>query len=296
MRARSIDLRVDVTGSIDVPGRLETAVTVHVPDRVPDKPIVVFAFPGGGYSRGYFDIRRPELPGPTQVDFHTDRGFVVVACDHLGVGDSSHPEPDTLTFGDLADANHATVTSVLDRLADGTLDPTLAPIVDPSVVGVGHSMGGCLGVVQQARHATFAALAVLGYSGARMFLRPPPLGVADQLRWLHHWDETPAALVDDDMGGGAQHWRSATMPACVLRMGQPGRIAAEAAAIEAPLFLAAGERDVIEDLYAEPDAFRSSRHITLYLLPRSAHMHNFAPTRELLWRRLHAWITSLHTP
>jgi hypothetical protein len=32
-----------------------------------------------------------------------------------------------------------------------------------------------------------------------------------------------------------------------------------------------------------------SPDITLFFLPRSSHMHNFASTRQLLWRRIDSW-------
>jgi hypothetical protein len=112
----------------------------------------------------------------------------------------------------------------------------------------------------------------------------------DMLHHAFHWDEEPARLVAADLGGDPQPWRSATMPGCVPAMAGSGLIASEAAAVDVPLFLAAGERDVIEDLYCEPDAFRACHDITLYQLRRSAHMHNFAPTRAQLWARLDRWV------
>ncbi len=288
------ELRLDVSSYVDLPGPLQTAATVYLPDAVGRQPLILFLFPGGGYSRGYYAIDRPELPGPGQADFHREQGAIVVACDHLGVGDSSLPDPDALTFARLAAANHGTVQAVLAMLAGGQVDPALPAVVDPFVVGVGQSMGGCLGVVQQAQHSTFRALAVLGYSGTHMNMRQPPPG-QDMLRYLFHWDEEPDSLVDADLGGLAQPWRSTTMPSCVPSMAGSGLIVNEAATVGVPLFLAAGERDVIDDLYTEPAAFGSSPDITLYLLRRSAHMHNFAPTRMLLWERLHHWADSLRT-
>ncbi|MGE0388296.1 MAG: alpha/beta hydrolase [Gammaproteobacteria bacterium] len=289
-------LHLDVSRWVDLPGPLHTAASVHYePAALGPDPLVVFAFPGGGYGRGYFDIRRPELDGPTQAAFHCARGCVFVACDHLGVGESSLPDPAVITFAHLAAANHGTVVAVLEALAAGTVAPDLPRIADPFVIGVGHSMGGCIGVVQQARHRTFRALAVLGYSGARMNMREPPPG-RDQLAWLFHWDETPKALIDADMADSSLPWRSASMPDCVPPMAGSGLIVAEAATIDVPLFVGAGERDTIDDLYTEPDAYRAATDITLFRLMRSAHLHNFAPTRARLWARLHTWFDTVRHP
>src|SRR5438132_770438 len=77
---------------IDVGGGLHTAVDVYRPDELPERPVVAFGFPGGGYSRGYYDIRH-DGDAYSQAAFHVGRGWIVVACDHLGVGDSDQPDP-----------------------------------------------------------------------------------------------------------------------------------------------------------------------------------------------------------
>src|SRR5690349_6252094 len=116
---RSYDTRIDITGKTDLEDELHTAVTVHLPDRIEAPTIAMFGFPGGGFGRHYYDIRT--LPGYSQAEYHTDSGFVFVACDHLDVGDSSHPDTFDLTFENLAEANHATAEGVLAGLADGSL-------------------------------------------------------------------------------------------------------------------------------------------------------------------------------
>ncbi|HXY94740.1 MAG TPA: hypothetical protein VEP49_19915, partial [Acidimicrobiia bacterium] len=94
---------VDLGTVADLPGRQHTAVTVFTPDPLPDELVVAFGFPGGGYNRRYFDLPvaldgelAAELPGPggsSEARWHAARGWCFVACDHLGVGDSSRPDP-----------------------------------------------------------------------------------------------------------------------------------------------------------------------------------------------------------
>jgi len=201
---------------------------------------------------------------------------------------------DDISFRQLAAANHGTVVGALDLLRAGSLAADVLPIRPGLVAGMGHSMGGCLGIIQQAHHDSFDVLAVLGYSGARMRVSADdlPEGV-ELIRYLFHTDEEPASLVEDDLRGVPQPWRSRTMPARVPQMAQSGLIVEEAARIDVPLFLAAGERDVIEDLATEPVAFRACDDVTLFRLRRSAHLHNFAPTREILWCRLQQWFEVL---
>jgi len=41
----------------------------------------------------------------------------------------------------------------------------------------------------------------------------------------------------------------------------------------------------------EPRAYGSALSVDLFVCPKMAHMHNFAGTRELFWRRIETWAT-----
>jgi hypothetical protein len=301
---KPIDLRIDVSGEVGLPGELHTAVSVFVPERARrlSPPLVVFAFPGGGYGRGYYHIEPPGFAGYSQAAHHVGAGMIFVACDHLGVGQSSLPYPASLTFEVEAAANRATVDEVMARLEAGTLAPGLEALGGATRIGMGQSMGGAFLVVQQALHRSFEAIAVLGYSAIHTRLPVPPGSAPSaggslppgHFRYAFHWEDVPRELVAADMTGYPQRsrvppWGSATVPGCATRLLEPGCIAREAAAIDVPVFVGAGERDVCPDPYAEPGAYRRSRDVTLYVQPRAAHMHNFAGTRALLWERLVFW-------
>lgn len=294
---------------VEVGDGLTTAVTVIAAPAAAaalERPIAVFAFPGGGYGRRYFDL---QLDGHgaagrySQAEHHATRGVIVVACDHLGCGESDGAEG--LTLARIAAANAATAAEMLDRLAQGKALPGLAPIGATIAIGIGQSMGGCFTIAAQGRHRCFDAVAILGYSAHHTVVPVPP-GVApgtfslDVVRYAWHWDDVPAAIVDRDVAGylapesdtPPPPWRSPTVPEIAIDLIQPGYVSADAAAIDVPVFVAAGERDVVPDLHAEPAAYRSARDVTLYRQPRAAHMHNFAGTRALLWDRLAAWYAS----
>jgi pimeloyl-ACP methyl ester carboxylesterase len=313
---RRIDLRIDVASASGIAGA-ETAVTAHLP--AGRARAVVFAFPGRGYGRGYYDLGLEG--GYSQAEHHAARGIALIACDHLGVGESSIPDLNALTMEQVAAANDATVRAVVTRLRDGSLSGGDA--LDPRrLVGVGQSMGGCLLTVQQALHRTFDAVALLGWSGRQTVLPVPPgapplrqpgvgrgadpatypprtYGAAD-LRYAYHWEDVPDSIAVPDTewaaragSGTMPAWRSATGPEVSRTMLSAGVVAAEAAAIDVPVFLGVGERDVCPEPRAEPAAYPAADHITLFIQPRAAHMHNFAGTRRLLWDRLAAWIEGL---
>ena len=69
------------------------AADVYTPAATGDRPVVCCCVPGGGMSRGYFDLPPPaELGNYSMVRHLTRRGFVVVTIDPPGVGDSDVPD------------------------------------------------------------------------------------------------------------------------------------------------------------------------------------------------------------
>jgi alpha-beta hydrolase superfamily lysophospholipase len=318
---RSYDLQLDITGTTDLAGRLHTAASVHLPDRVDGPLTLLFGFPGGGFGRRYYDVQK--MPGYSQAEHHTAQGFGFVACDHLGVGDSDQPDTFSLTYENLAQANHATSQAVEAGLREGRLLDGVGPIEVATTVGMGQSMGGCLLTVQQANHRTFDGVAFLGWSGistnfpapdgGRISYPMPPRGtdlrpIADKVlgvvapddshyRFCFHWPDEEPALMEADLssykpytdvvrGDASTPWGSATVPACAVTMMTPSAVGEEAAAIDVPVLVGSGERDTVPDPWLEPTAYRSSSHVELVVIPRMAHMHNFAHTRALLWEAI----------
>jgi pimeloyl-ACP methyl ester carboxylesterase len=320
---RKVELRVDVTTAAALGRPQVVAGTAYLPDkRRPDRPVVVFASPGGGYSRNYFDMHFPRVEGYSEAQYHTSRGFVFVAHDHLGVGDSSIDAIDELRVETIADAAHAFVRNVVGQLRQGTLDPALAPVVSPFVLGIGQSMGGGITLIMQGRHRTFDAIVPLGISAIHttlpqrtaeqhkacrdifMFSRQTPLEellvsvtgtqVPDFL-YPFHWDDEPPEVRDADLSGGyplrqsCPPFGSSTVPRCAVAMNSPGFFTPEVARIDVPVLMAYGERDVSHDMRREPTAFMSSNDVSVFIVPRMAHMHNFADTRHILWQRVADW-------
>lgn len=333
-----LEFRMDVTEAAAVGEPAHVALTVHLPapEAMPEIPIVCFAKPGGGYSRGYYTC---DLPGPgggaSEADWHADRGWIVVSVDHLGVGDSSIHAPEKLGYTAVANASQAAEAEVLRRLAEGTLHDAFPSVRDPLKIGIGQSMGGCMTIVQQGRHHCYDGIGVLGYSAIhthppvrpgeepivapwiprdRLTSHPFPMvneaavrasmalaAGGNRMAWGFHYDDVPAEVVERDLAhfnrnihdptsmGGLEPppWSSLTTPGAVAQSTlTPGAVAAEAAAVTVPVLCAMGERDVVADPPGEPRAFRSSRSVELFVCPRMGHMHNFAGTRELFWRRI----------
>ncbi|MDF8335268.1 alpha/beta hydrolase [Novosphingobium cyanobacteriorum] len=265
----------------------------------------------------------PGHEGYSEAEYHTARGIVVVAYDHLGVGDSSLELKDTLTIEQAADANSAFVDEMVARFLAGTAVPHLPAIVGAFVVGAGQSLGGGVTIVMQSRNRTFQAIMALGKSALHTVLPQPTFELfavqrsifnftrttpLDELSvqltselipdfvYPFHWPEQPQDITDADMAGGypirhnAPRFGSMTVPRYAVAMMSPAFITPDAGRVEVPVLIACGERDVSPDIRREPTAFINSNDISVFVVPRMAHMHNFAPTRQRLWQRTADWM------
>src|ERR1700685_938961 len=118
-----VELIVDVSEKADIglPAHTTPTVVLPEPGDLGVRPVVCFAFPGGGYSRRYYTFDMPGDAGMGQAGWHSARGWVCVACDHLGFGDATIPEGNVLNYDNVARGNKATVESVMGKLSAGTL-------------------------------------------------------------------------------------------------------------------------------------------------------------------------------
>ncbi|TAM65181.1 alpha/beta fold hydrolase [Mycobacterium sp.] len=323
------ELVVEVSDSCEVPGALSVAATVFLPpaEALADGATVLYALPGGGYSRGYYDMHFPGHADYSQAEHHTARGLVLVAIDHLGVGQSTPQVCDKVRVEDIAAANHAAVQAISNALEEGNVAPGYPPVRIARRVGVGQSMGGAVTLIMAAAHRTYDAIAILGFSGihtvlpfpdeiessdvaARAGVHSRQEDVAEQsvaetaklipgFLYPFFWSDVPADIVQADIGGRypfrekAPAFGSATVPSCAVAMLSAGYVAAEAAAVQCPVFIGLGERDTAAKPLMEPSAYEKSTDITLFICEQMAHMHNFASSRRKLWDRLTGWCQAL---
>ncbi len=318
-----IERRIDVSEAAGLGEPVEMAVSIVLPDPadLPARPVAIFAVPGGGYSRAYYHLSFAGHEGYDEAAWHAARGTVHVAIDHVGVGESSIPDLSRISFQTLAATHDSCVRQVAAMIERGDLAPGFPARPGLFRVGMGQSMGGGVTILAQGRFASFDAIAPCGVSaihtalpqrnaeeferGKRRFAEVS-VGDASQshLTTSHdgvdyvypfHWEDVPADILEADMVGGypirrtAPAFGSLTIPHCAVQMMTPGCFAEDAARIAVPVLVAVGERDTCPDPRAEPSAYRASPDIGVFIVPRMAHMHNFASTRELLWQRLHGW-------
>jgi pimeloyl-ACP methyl ester carboxylesterase len=330
---RRIELVIDVTGSTSLTGKTEIAATAFLPDPalVGKQALAMFAFPGGGYSRGYYDMHFAGHEGYSEAQFHTGLGTIFIALDHLGVGESSVSALSTMHIEDIAAANDAAVREIAARLEQGRLAEGFPALPDLFKVGTGQSMGGGLTMIMQGRHGTYHAIAPFGYSAIHTVLPqkdesdrqkgmqghgrtagrdtdPSKLSLLESSRstadytYPFHWEDVPQDILAADMAGGypirkmAPKWGSVTIPNCVIAMMSPGYVTEEVARITVPVLIGYGERDTAPTPLSEPAAFKKAIDVSVFMVPQMAHMHNFASTRKQLWQRLHDWSRMVARP
>jgi pimeloyl-ACP methyl ester carboxylesterase len=270
---------------------------------------VLVCWPGGSYSRQYWDMRLDGFEGYSFAQHLAARGFTVVAIDPLGVGDSSRPEDvDAVTLETMAAAASEAVRTVRAEFAGEDLP----------VIGVGHSLGACLTIVEQALFSSYDAVVNLGFThGAKITHTPATADDAgraaldlaiDQAKgffpdewddgyalaprapnhaWLHDPDVPREIIAEDDRRASA--WPRQSYVGALLA----GHSASYAAQVTVPVLVGFGEHDVPEHPHDDVGFYGASHDVTLVVLPGSAHCHNFAGTRTVLWDRLADWAGSI---
>jgi len=333
-RTLALDVAADDRFGVGLAGVRRLACDVFVPERIAAPRTVLVCIPGGGMSRGYFDVDAPGEHGNYSMARHLAAlGFVVVTLDPPGVGDSDVPDDGyELTVQRVADTCACAVDSVLAMLRAGDVDGV--PAGDVVAVGVGHSAGAMITTVLQARHHPYAALGLFGFGNngrvaaaeAKRRQTDDTAGtdaaMTDVFAELEALDDREefhrrvTTLAEQRFGTPLPKSSStATSPFLLGGMDVPapvlaalgevksnliavvgltsmvsGSVNAEMAAVDVPVFLGVGERDITGPAHAIPAAYSGAPEVLLYLLPGAGHNHNVAPNRELLWDRLARWV------
>jgi alpha-beta hydrolase superfamily lysophospholipase len=315
---RPLQLTFDVSERIKSGEALSQAAWLFLPERPVLAKAVLLCLAGGTYDKRYWHLEVPGYPGYSFAEHLAGQGYLVVALDHLAVGDSSDPRASgDLSLVLLADGDAAVAERVRAGLREGTLADGVPPL-DLPVIGVGHSMGGCLTVMVQARSRPFDAVVLLGFAvhfntRNQDFTSDDPAVRAAQAETLFRttYDigpEVTSWMVDRSIAHPLFHAPDvpaeviAADDAAVSRMpvragvetGIPGYIKEDAAVIDVPVFLAFGTVvDLTTGPYTEPANYGASGDVTLYLVQGSAHCHNFATNRTMLWDRIGRWIPTV---
>ena len=315
-------LRIDSGIAVGDVASLHLAVEVQVDPQAlrRERTAAVVCLPGGGMNRRYYDLRTANDDSYSFAAQMALRGFIVVLVDHPGVGESDRPSDGyALTHEVITRAEDNAVEQVLAGLRAGTLIAGLAPLPDLRSIIVGHSMGAMLACLQQVSSGRHAGVAALGFGTrglpgflprrARELSHDVAAVRAELVSLAKSMFVEPYPVIRSDArsselygsGGKAEAAGIAALKAagdCVLPVPAllsmlPDNIVSDTNRITVPIFIAAGERDMVGNVHEIPASFSASRDVTLLVLPETGHSHFLFATRHQLFKRLADWAQSV---
>jgi pimeloyl-ACP methyl ester carboxylesterase len=317
--AMPLSLTFDVTAGVGTGEQLTQAAWVFLPERPSEAPATLLCLPGGLYDKHYWHIDIDGHPGYSFGEHLAAAGYIVIALDHLAVGESTDPVASGRVGLELLAAGDAEVAGqVRERLQKGDLIEGVLPLTAP-LVGVGHSMGACLTTMVQANSGIYDAVVLLGYAVQITHVYEETADAADlearvqqsidaacqvsgasaqdshltgnrsYLADLFYAGEVPQEVIDAD---------TAVQSRVPIRAGgevtTPGFVARYAPQVDVPVFVGLGAAiDVSPNPYGEPANYTGSPDVTLHLVAKSGHCHNFASHRFQLWDRIAAWVPAV---
>jgi pimeloyl-ACP methyl ester carboxylesterase len=308
----------DLGGALTNETGIEIAASVFIPSPAVLQlatPLVLCCLPGAALSRAYYDL---VSNGDATFSFArrmTSAGFVVVTLDLIGAGESSRPADGyQITPDVIAAANEQAIEQILDKIRSGTLVAALPALPQLVAIGIGHSLGAVSSIIQQARFATYQGLVLLGYGGDGLpvELTPEELCFANDATAMRanivrlsrtryaepYWQLAGSPRTQEVFGGGGDKQamialrgaRTGLLATAGLFSMIPGSTAAESAAIDVPVFLGIGDRDICGPPHKIPASFAGSRDVTLVVLGDTGHTHFVFPSCTYLVARISSWL------
>lgn len=314
-----ISLSFDVSAAVGSNEELTQRAWLFLPEQPADAQAVLLCLAGGTYDKHYWHVEVEGHPAYSFGEHMAALGFVVIAVDHLGIGESTDPiSSGPLGLKLLATGDAEVARQVRERLQRGDLHDDLPPTT-AALIGVGHSMGACLTTMMQATAHLYDAVALLGYGVQITNVYDDKADAADleqriqqtvelscqltgakptdshtvaprpYLTELFYAGEVPPDVIQADTAV-----QSRVPLRAAAEVTTPGMVEQYAPQVDVPVFLAFGNAlDVSPNPYAEPGNYTGSPDVTLYLVPKSGHCHNFASHRGQLWDRIARWLSTI---
>ncbi len=307
----SASLRVPIGEPLPGEGPLEIAADVFWPEpgRLRAPACVMFCLPGGGVSKGYFDLGQPG-EGMSFAAAMVARGFVIVAIDHIGVGESSRPRDGfALTSEIVARCNATAMERLSSDLRAGMLDRRLPALPDFISLGIGHSMGAMLLILQQVARRDFAALMLFGFGASglpsvlteeeRAMLERPDRGLSELPRLARErfqGEAYPPIARSEGRSRSSLALRAVqdrVLAVAATHSMMPGNIKEEIARIDVPVLLAVGDKDMVGPPLLLPASYDACSDIALIIVEQCGHHQFVAKSAPRLLARAADWANSV---
>ncbi|MGJ8670255.1 MAG: alpha/beta fold hydrolase [Oceanococcus sp.] len=284
---------------------LHVAVEIH-PATANDRNVALVCLPGGGMLRQFYDL---PVEGDRSFSFTQAmcaQGYTCVLVDHPGVGDSDRPDDGFLLNPALLAQAHANALSVLlqqESLLKGC-----------RTVGVGHSMGAMVTLIQQSKHRSHDAIVLLGFGfeGLPQYLHPKVLDLLEDRPALNAQCEELARkffrvgypLIKGGGGGGGIYGGSTADKAGIVGIKAvsthllavpafmsmlPHHWDELATEIDVPVLVALGDKDLVKAPDNVHQMFQNSKQVELMVLPQTGHSQFLFASRQQLFARIGQW-------
>jgi len=303
----------------EVPDLPDATISVRIvapsPQGLAAEPAVLFCAPGGGMTRRYYDLGDADDRRFSFAEAMARQGWIVIAFDHLGAGESSPVDDGYLVDPMRITAAHAAAVRTMAERLRGGLDG-YPPVPSFRTIGIGHSMGGMVASWVQAHHRLYDAMVILGAGpygflaeldqGLHSLANDPYRARGEIVARMKALGLAPSLVLKSNprsraifRGGdpAAVAWMRAARTPILSVVGSftmiPGGWAPEAAAIDVPLLLMFGDDDICPEPRDVPAWFSACPDISLGILADTGHSHFAFPSIDALTRRVAAWIRSV---
>lgn len=265
---------------------------------------VLICLPGGGASRDYFDL----LDGYSFAANMTQQGYDVLTMDHPGT--ATNPLPDGTPF--------LTPRRSSDYIGACLSQVLAAPeFTGKRLIGLGHSMGGMMTVLTQARHGLYDGLVLIGSSAGglewglddkekayidkpeaferdmevltmRKFKMPfPPSMGGPSGKSITFGGET------DDLNKRLRETTCNLFAAGGMMSMTRGSFIKEVEAIDVPMFFAFGDHDIGIPPEDAPKDFINAASTELYVMENTGHNSFAFSSLTTLCEKMDEWMHTL---
>ena len=302
-------LRVPTAMAVGNIENLHVAAEIHQPTAT-DRGIALICLPGGGMNRQFYDLPVPGDDSFSFVKAMCAQGFTCVLLDHPGVGESDQPEDGFVLTPLLIAQLHAAALSWLKT--------HVAALRGLRSIGVGHSMGAMITLIQQHQHASHAGIVLLGFGfeGLPQYLHPKVQALLDDraaleaqsVRLARKFFRVGYPVVRGGGGGGgiyggetaeragiegikAVSTHLLAVPAFMSML--PHHWDPMAARIDVPVLVALGDKDLVKAPDNAGQIFSHSPAVEVMVLPETGHSQFLFASRRDLFARIGHWVHDL---
>ena len=320
MGPEPVRIRLSVDTGKPLPGEQLNVSVEIVMQRNPSAPptAALFCVPGGGMTYKFFDLQTETNKSFSFAEAMVNQGFVVVLINSLGVGESSRPNDGyDLTPDVLAVANARAAATILERIRSGGLAFGFPAAPNICAIGVGHSMGGKLTIVQQGQYPLYAGVILFGFgpNGVPDALNDEARSLAfkpDRIRAeLQRLTRSVFASAYQNIEPGRSNGRFRSdladpegmqalrkVLAPVLAVAGmfsmiPGSTMQESSEIEVPILIVTGDLDFANPLTGVEALFPKAPEIKIYAPAQTGHNLFVFPSRFEVFSRVGDWIAEV---